>query len=105
MSIDIDQFDFGFTAVDESELEAVQKSTSKLETTSTKASELEDKLNKLYNLLNLIRYLLKSKNIHYEYTRGYTKFHISFQIKMLAHFHLQVCDHNNILISIYILCY
>ena len=51
MSIDIDQFDFGFTAVDESELEAVQKSTSKLETTSTKASELEDKLNKLYNAI------------------------------------------------------
>ena len=51
MSIDIDQFDFGFTAVDESELEAVQKSTSKLETKSTKASELEDKLNKLYNAI------------------------------------------------------
>ena len=49
MSIDIDAFDFGFTAVDESELEAVQKSTSKLESTSSKASELEDKLNKLYN--------------------------------------------------------
>ena len=47
MSIDIDAFDFGFTAVDESELEAVQKTSSKLESTSSKASELEDKLNKL----------------------------------------------------------
>ena len=43
MSIDLNKFDFGFTAVDENELEAVQKTSSKLESTSTKASELEDK--------------------------------------------------------------
>lgn len=49
MSIDLDQFDFGFTAVDEDELEVVQKQTQKLESTSGKAEELEDKLNKLYN--------------------------------------------------------
>ena len=49
MSIDIDQFDFGFTAVDEDELEVVQKQSQKLESTSGKAEELEDKLNKLYN--------------------------------------------------------
>ena len=36
MSIDIEKFDFGFTAVDESELEAVQKTTTKLQTTSSK---------------------------------------------------------------------
>ena len=36
MSIDIDEFDFGFTAVDESELEAVQKATTKVESTSSK---------------------------------------------------------------------
>ena len=51
MSIDIDQFDFGFTAVDEDELEAVQKTAQKLESTSGKAEELEDKLNKLYNAI------------------------------------------------------
>ena len=51
MSIDIDQFDFGFTAVDEDELEAVQKTTTKLETTSAKADEVEEKLNKLYNAI------------------------------------------------------
>ena len=66
MSIDIDQFDFGFTAVDESELEAVQKSTSKLETTSTKASALEDKLNKLYNAIQPLLTNLK-KNPEKEY--------------------------------------
>jgi hypothetical protein len=37
-----DIFDFGFTAVDEHELEAVQKTTDK-------ANDTEDKLNKLYN--------------------------------------------------------
>ena len=47
--IDLDKFDFGFTAVDEDELEVVQKQTQKLESTSGKAEELEDKLNKLYN--------------------------------------------------------
>ena len=45
--IDIEKFDFGFTAVDESELEAVQKTTTKLQTTSSKVEETEDKLNKL----------------------------------------------------------
>ena len=49
--IDIDKFDFGFTAVDESELEAVQKTTTKLQTTSSKVEETEDKLNKLYNAI------------------------------------------------------
>ena len=66
MSIDIDQFDFGFTAVDESELEAVQKTSSKLESTSSKASELEDKLNKLYNAIQPLLTNLK-KNPEKEY--------------------------------------
>tara|TARA_B100001094_G_scaffold8773_1_gene7898 strand:- start:772 stop:1038 length:267 start_codon:yes stop_codon:yes gene_type:complete len=49
MSIDINQFDFGFTAVDEDELEVVQKQTQKLQSTSGKVEEAEEKLNKLYN--------------------------------------------------------
>ena len=49
--IGIEKFDFGFTAVDESELEAVQKTTTKLQTTSSKAEDLEEKLNKLYNAI------------------------------------------------------
>ena len=47
--IDLEKFDFGFTAVDEDELEVVQKQSQKLQSTSGKAEELEDKLNKLYN--------------------------------------------------------
>lgn len=51
MSIDIDQFDFGFTAVDESELEAVQKTTAKLEKSDSSSAALEAKLNNLYNAI------------------------------------------------------
>ena len=47
--IDLEKFDFGFTAVDEDELEVVQKQSQKLESASGKAEETEDKLNKLYN--------------------------------------------------------
>ena len=66
MSIDLNKFDFGFTAVDENELEAVQKTSSKLESTSTKASELEDKLNKLYNaILPLLTNLKKNPEKEY----------------------------------------
>ena len=51
MSIDINQFDFGFTAVDEDELEVVQKQSQKLESTGAKAEEVEEKLNSLYNAI------------------------------------------------------
>ena len=68
MSIDINQFDFGFTAVDEDELEVVQKQTQKLESTSGKAEELEDKLNKLYNsILPLLSNLKKNPEKDYIY--------------------------------------
>ena len=54
-------FDFGFTAVDENELEAVQKASSKIESTSSKAEDLEDKLNNLYNaILPLLSNLKKN---------------------------------------------
>lgn len=46
-----DIFDFGFTAVDESELEAVQAAASQAEVTSATAASLEDKLNNLYNVI------------------------------------------------------
>ena len=57
MSIDLDKFDFGFTAVDEDELEVVQKQSQKLETTSGKAEELEESLsndNDGRKIINLI---------------------------------------------------
>ena len=51
MSIDLDKFDFGFTAVDEDELEAVQAVKSEASTATATASETEEKLNKLYNAI------------------------------------------------------
>lgn len=51
MSIDIEKFDFGFTAVDENELEAVQKTTAKLQSSDNTSAALEAKLNKLYNAI------------------------------------------------------
>ena len=53
MSIDIEKFDFGFTAVDETELKAVQETTAKLETSDSESAQLEEKLNKLYNANNV----------------------------------------------------
>lgn len=54
-----DLFDFGFTAVTEEELEAVQEAKEKVESTTSSVSELEDKLERLYNavqpLLNNLR--------------------------------------------------
>ena len=40
MSIDIEKFDFGFTAVDEHELEAVQKTAAKLESSDSESAAL-----------------------------------------------------------------
>ena len=51
MSIDIDKFDFGFTAVDENELEAVQKLSTEASTVAASAEQNEEKLNKLYNAI------------------------------------------------------
>lgn len=62
MNIDLDEFDFGFTAVDENELEAVQK-VSEVEAS---AHSLEDKLNKLYNSIQPLLSNLK-KNPEKEY--------------------------------------
>ena len=46
MSLD---FDFGFTAVDENELEAVQHAQEVANESSSTVGELEEKLNQLYN--------------------------------------------------------
>ena len=44
-----DLFDFGFTAVDEDELEAVQKVTQKAAAVESTATTTQEKLDKLYN--------------------------------------------------------
>lgn len=66
MSDDI--FDFGFTAVDEDELEAVQQAQQTLTETSSTASELEEKLDKLYNAIQpLLTNLRANPNKDYIY--------------------------------------
>ena len=44
-----DMFDFGFTAVDEEELEAVQKATTAAWKIEAAATTTQDRLDKLYN--------------------------------------------------------
>ena len=44
-----DFFDFGFTAVDENELEAVQKAAAKTETVAAEKMNTQEKIDKLYN--------------------------------------------------------
>ena len=61
-----DFFDFGFTAVDEEELEAVQKINKKAEASKTEASSAQTKLDKLYNAITPLLNNLK-KNPEKEY--------------------------------------
>ncbi len=44
-------FDFGFTLVDENELEAVQQATAQVQSVSSSVSETQDKLDKLFNAI------------------------------------------------------
>lgn len=66
MADDLLKFDFGFTAVDESELEAVQQISTKASSTEAEVKILEDKLNKLYNaILPLLSNLKKNPEKEY----------------------------------------
>tara|TARA_B110000503_G_scaffold128155_1_gene198753 strand:+ start:1337 stop:1606 length:270 start_codon:yes stop_codon:yes gene_type:complete len=51
MSISAEMFDFGFTAVDENELEAVQKASTTAQTASDTVEELKNKVDRLYNAI------------------------------------------------------
>jgi tRNA U34 5-carboxymethylaminomethyl modifying GTPase MnmE/TrmE len=64
MSDDI--FDFGFTAVDETELEAVQKATAEASEVASTATTTQEKLDKLYNAITPLLENLK-KNPEKEY--------------------------------------
>ena len=64
MSDDI--FDFGFTAVDESELKSVQQAERKVNTLSSKSTAVQDKLDSLYNAVTPLLNNLK-KNPEKEY--------------------------------------
>ena len=61
-----DLFDFGFTAVDEEELEAVQKVTQKAAAVESTATTTQEKLDKLYNAVMPLLNNLK-KNPEKEY--------------------------------------
>jgi len=55
-----DFFDFGFTAVDESELEAVQKATTQATVVASTADATQAKLDKLYNSITPLLNNLKA---------------------------------------------
>ena len=61
-----DLFDFGFTAVDEAELEAVQKAAKQTESVASEATDVKDRLDKLYNAITPLLNNLK-KNPEKEY--------------------------------------
>lgn len=61
-----DLFDFGFTAVDETELEAVQQATAAATETQSTAEQLQAKIDKLYNSITPLLTNLK-KNPEKEY--------------------------------------
>lgn len=61
-----DFFDFGFTAVDEDELEVVQKATTQVSEVSSAAESTQEKLDKLYNAIVPLLNNLK-KNPEKEY--------------------------------------
>jgi uncharacterized protein Yka (UPF0111/DUF47 family) len=59
-------FDFGFTAVDENELEVVQKASTKAQTATQSVEALESKVNDLYNaILPLLANLKKNPEKEY----------------------------------------
>jgi len=61
-----DLFDFGFTAVDEDELEAVRKATTAAVKIEAAASTTQDKLDNLYNaVIPLINNLKKNPEKEY----------------------------------------
>ena len=56
-----EDFDFGFTAVDEDELEVVQQQAARTQIVALSANRLEEKIDKLYNaILPLLSNLKKN---------------------------------------------
>ena len=66
MVVSDDFFDFGFTAVDENELKAVQDAARQAESIATTANVTQDKLDRLYNAITPLLNNLK-KNPEKEY--------------------------------------
>ena len=55
-----DLFDFGFTLVDENELDAVQQATEQVKSVSSSVEETQEKLDKLYNAIQPLLNNLKA---------------------------------------------
>lgn len=53
-------FDFGFTLVDENELEAVQQATAQVQSVSSNVEETQQKLDKLFNAIQPLLTNLKA---------------------------------------------
>ena len=53
-------FDFGFTAVTVDELDAIQETTAKLEESDAESTELQSRLNKMYNAIQPLLNNLKA---------------------------------------------
>lgn len=76
--MNLDDFDFGFSIVDENELEAVTKVESKLQQTSTasasavaEAKSIQSKMDKMYNaVIPLLNNLQKNPEKEYIYWPG-----------------------------------
>ena len=66
-TINLDEsFDFGFSIVDEGELEVLQEAQDTITTVSAEAATLEDRLNKLYNMMMpLLNNLAKNPDKNY----------------------------------------
>mgnify|MGYP003118542969 CR=1 FL=1 len=64
----MDDFDFGFSLVDEDELEAVQKATVKVEAATTTSAAAQAKIDQLYNMIMpLLNNLQKNPEKEYVY--------------------------------------
>lgn len=61
-----ESFDFGFSIVDEGELEVLQEAQDTITTVSAEAGALEERLNKLYNMMMpLLNNLAKNPDKNY----------------------------------------
>ena len=61
-----ESFDFGFSIVDEGELDVLQEAQDTITTVSAEAATLEDRLNRLYNMMMpLLNNLAKNPDKNY----------------------------------------
>lgn len=61
-------FDFGFTAVDEDELDVVQKAAAQVQDSTASASDYQERLQNLYNaVIPLLQNLKKNPDKNYIY--------------------------------------